>query len=141
VNFIFNFFLLCGGETWKTKIEDRKIQTMEIKLLRQILNKTRERIRNNNVRSKLGMDEMKEFIKKSRLRWFGHVMQMTEERILQKMLHTKMKGIGPRWIDKIKNYIEMKEEHWKEMKEKSKLRSGDGRRFLCNTRPVNLETT
>jgi hypothetical protein len=31
-------------------------------------------------------------IQKSRLRWFGHVMQMGEERIHKKMLNTKIEG-------------------------------------------------
>ena len=32
----------------------------------------------------------------SRLGWFGHVMQVREERITKKMQHTKMEGKLPR---------------------------------------------
>jgi hypothetical protein len=37
------------------------------------------------------MDEIKNDIQKSRLRWFGHVIQITEERISRKILYTKLK--------------------------------------------------
>ena len=36
------------------------------------------------------MDEIKNNIKNSRLRWFRHVMQMREEKIPKKMLHIKL---------------------------------------------------
>jgi hypothetical protein len=36
------------------------------------------------------VDEIKNDIKKERLRWFGHVIWMEHERISKKMLHTKM---------------------------------------------------
>ena len=40
----------------------------------------------------LGVDEIKNDIHKSNLRWFGHMMRIREERIPKKMLHTKMEG-------------------------------------------------
>ena len=42
------------------------------------------------------VDEIKNDTQKSRLRWFGHLMQMKEERIPKKMLHPKMEGKLPR---------------------------------------------
>ena len=46
-NIYFKRVLLYGAETKTTKREDSKIQTMEMKFLRAILNKTKEdRIRN-----------------------------------------------------------------------------------------------
>jgi hypothetical protein len=45
--------LLYGAETWTTtKRENNKIQTTEIIFFREILNKTKDRIR-NNIRSEL----------------------------------------------------------------------------------------
>ena len=62
-----------------------------MKFFRAILNKTKKnRIRNTNIRLELGVDEIKNGIQKSRLRWFGHIMQMREEEIHKKILHTKM---------------------------------------------------
>jgi hypothetical protein len=39
---------------------------------------------------------MKNEIQKSKLRWFGYVMRMREEKIPKKMLNTKMEGKLPR---------------------------------------------
>ena len=63
---------------------------MEMNFFRTILNKIKDRIRNTNIRLEKGMGEIRNDIKKSRSRWFVHVMQMREERIPNKMLHTKM---------------------------------------------------
>jgi hypothetical protein len=41
-----------------------------------------------NIRLELGVDE----IQKSRLRWIGHMMRMTEERKPKKMQHTETEG-------------------------------------------------
>ena len=62
----------------------------------------------------------------SRLRWFGHILQMREERIPKKMLHIKIEGKQPRrkhrtrWIDQIRKDIEMRVENWEEIQENSK---------------------
>ena len=51
------------------------------------------------------MDEIKNKIQKSRLKWSGHLMQMREEKIPKKMLYTKWGGGQSRgrptirWID------------------------------------------
>ena len=69
------------------------------------------------------MDEIKNNIQKSRLRWFGHVMQLKEERISKKMLHTKIEGKQSRgrprtrWIDQIRKDLEIRGENWKETQE------------------------
>ena len=63
------------------------------------------------IREELGVDEIKNHIQKSRLGWFGHEMQMREERIPKKILHRKMEGKRPkgrsrtRWIVQIRKYI------------------------------------
>ena len=65
---------------------------METKFLRAILNKTKDRIRNTNIRLELGEDEIKNYIQKGSLGWFGHMMWMREERTPKKILYTKMEG-------------------------------------------------
>ena len=52
------------------------MQAMEMKFFREILNKTKDVIRNTNIRLELGVDEMKNDNQKSRLRWFEHFMWM-----------------------------------------------------------------
>ena len=48
-----------------------------------------------NIRSGPGVDEVKNDIQKSRLRLLGHVMQMTEEKVHNKMLDTKVDQEDP----------------------------------------------
>ena len=67
------------------------------------------------------MDEIKNDIQKSRLRWFGHVVLMRDEKITKKLLHTKTERKRPRGrsrnrlIDQIRNDIEMRGENWEEL--------------------------
>ena len=70
--------LLFGAETWTgTEREDCKVQAVEMKFLRGVLNETEEgRMRNTNIAVELGVDEINDDIQKSRLRWFEHVMWM-----------------------------------------------------------------
>ena len=49
-----------------------------------------------NIRLELGVDEIKNYIQKNRLSWFGYVMQMEDASIPRKMLHTKMEGKDPK---------------------------------------------
>ena len=74
-------------------------------------------------------------------------MWMEEERIPQKMLHTKMERKQPRgkpktrWIDQIRKDIEMRGENWEEIQENRNWENRDGWRFLCNSQPIFLEMT
>ena len=67
-----------------------------MKFLTAILNKTKIKIKNTNIRLELGVDEIENVIQNSRLRCFGYVMRMREERIPKKMLQTRMEGKRPR---------------------------------------------
>ena len=61
---------------------------MEMQFWRPILNKTKE-----NLRLELGVDEIKNEIQKSRLRWFGHVMWIGEEngvKMTKEKIHNQM---------------------------------------------------
>jgi hypothetical protein len=70
---------------------------MEMKFLREIIGKTRtDRIRNDNIREQLKVDDIKTDIEKNRLRWYGYVMRMADERIPKKMLEMKLRGRRPR---------------------------------------------
>ena len=112
------------------------IHAIEKTFLREILNKTKDRIRNANIRLKLGVYEIKNDFQWSRLRWLGHVMQITEERMHKIMLHAKMEGKWPRgrprtkWIDKVRKDIEM----WGENMLKWKKDSGTYLTTVCRHR-------
>ena len=65
---------------------------MQIKFLRPVLYRTKDMIRNANIKSELRTVVIKNDSQKSRLRQFVHMMWMTEERIPKKRLHTKNGG-------------------------------------------------
>jgi hypothetical protein len=77
-----------------------------MKFLREIIGKTRrDRIRNDDIREQLKVDNIKIDIEKNRLRWYGHIMRMADERIPKRTLEMKLRGRRPRgrprtrWMD------------------------------------------
>jgi hypothetical protein len=94
----FKKILLHAAESWTcTKREESKIQAMEMKFLREIMGKTRrDRIRNDDIREQLKVDDIKTDIEKNRLRWYGHVMRIADERIPKKTLEMKLRRRRPR---------------------------------------------
>uniref|UniRef100_A0A8D8LKZ5 Craniofacial development protein 2 n=2 Tax=Cacopsylla melanoneura TaxID=428564 RepID=A0A8D8LKZ5_9HEMI len=87
--------LTYGSETWTVKRkEESRIQAAEMKFLRSTVGKTRrDRIRNENIRSMVGTEKLQNRIEKTRLRWYGHVKRMDDNRIAKKMLELKIEGV------------------------------------------------
>jgi hypothetical protein len=66
---------------------------MEMKFLRGILGKTRrDKIRNNDIREQLKVDDIKHDTERNRLKWYGHVMHMADERIPKKDAADEIEG-------------------------------------------------
>jgi hypothetical protein len=88
----------------------------EMSWLRRIIGRSRrEKIRNEKTREELGVDEtIIEKIRKRRLRWFGHVRRMDEQRLPNAALHGHVEGKRSRgrqrktWMDNIKEDLKEK---------------------------------
>ena len=102
---------LYGSECWKLrKSDERKIGSIEMGWLRRILGVSRiQRLRNDFIRSKLKQEEtLCEKIEKKRLRWFGHVERMEDNRLPHRALHCYIEGTRSRgrpkktWLDCVK---------------------------------------
>lgn len=123
--------LIYAAESWTlTSRQESRIQASEMKFLRSMIGKTRkDRMRNEDVRNEVGIGKLTERIEKSKLRWFGHVKRMEENRIPRQMLEAKLEGKRPRgrprtrWIESVKSSIKkrnldwdkiVEEEWWKE---------------------------
>ena len=77
-----------------------------MRVLRLIKGVTRRNmIRNTNIRAELGVEPLLQTVERSRLRWYGHVMRMTEDRHAKKYLSWKPTGKRPvgrprkRWME------------------------------------------
>jgi hypothetical protein len=130
------------------KKKKSKIQAMEMKFLREILGKTRsDKIRNNDIREQLKVDDIKHDMERNRLKWYGHVMCMADERIPKKMLEMKLRGRRPRgrlrtrWMDQVQRDMEKRGKKWTQVQQHREWEDRDRWRFLCNSLPKELETT
>ena len=66
-----------GSETWRMKVEhELKTNRTEMSMIRWMCGvKLNERKKNEELGELLGLEPVSLMIKKSRLRWFGHVQQ------------------------------------------------------------------
>jgi hypothetical protein len=69
--------MLYGAECWAVKKKyTHKMSVAEMRMLRWICGHTRmDRIRNEDIRSKVGVAPIEEKMREHRLRWFGHVQR------------------------------------------------------------------
>ena len=64
-----------------------------------------DKFRNERLRGDLGVNRLLDFVEDRRLRWYGHIMRMSERRISRRYLQRKLQEKGPvggprkRWLD------------------------------------------
>ena len=78
--------LICGAECWYlTAKTSSSLQADELKVLRTIRGVTRiDRLRNNRIRSDLSVKPLLKEIEEKKLRWYGHVKRMDEDRLYRR---------------------------------------------------------
>ena len=98
-----------------------------MRFLRAIKAKSlRDRVRNCEIRRDIVEESIRVSVERSRLRWYGHVMRMNEERIPRRMEGLEVVGWRPRgrprrrWMDEVKMDVEKRGVAWEEV-EKEKL--------------------
>jgi hypothetical protein len=69
--------ILYGAEYWPTKRRHaQQLSVAEMRMLRWICGHTRmDRVRNDDIRDRLGVAPIEEKLVQRRLRWFGHVQR------------------------------------------------------------------
>ena len=69
--------MLYGAECWPTKRRHiQQLSVAEMRMLRWICGHTRrDRVRNDDIRERLGVAPIEEKLVQHRLRWFGHVQR------------------------------------------------------------------
>jgi hypothetical protein len=82
-NVLLNDFLamLYGAECWPTKRRHvQQLSVTEMRVLRWICGHTRsDRVRNEDIRDRVGVAPIEEKLVQHRLRWFGHVQRRPPE--------------------------------------------------------------
>ena len=105
--------LTYGSEAWSltTKTESQ-IQAAEMRVLRMIRGVTRlDKMRNTQIREDLHVISILKFVEKNKLRWYGHVKRMNNNRYPNKYLNWTPHGKRPvgrprmRWIQGIKSAL------------------------------------
>ena len=79
--------LLYGTKCWASKKEHiQKIGVTEMRMLRLMCRSTlRDRIRNEDIRTKIGVADIANKLRENRLRWFGHVTRRPQGALVRRM--------------------------------------------------------
>ena len=101
--------LTYGHESWTLTTKTRsQIQAAEMRVLRLIKGVTRlDKLRNEDIRRELEVEEILKFVERGQLRWYGHVKRMEENRYPKKYLDWTPEGRRPvgrpkkRWRENI----------------------------------------
>ena len=87
-----------GGETWPMKVEhELKMNRTELSMIRWMCGvKLNERMKSEELRELLGLEPVSLMIKKSRLRWFGHVERKDDNDWVKRCIMWGVEGIRQR---------------------------------------------
>jgi len=111
---IYSIFLptLCYQcQTWSLSSSHyRKLITCEMKCLRKAVGVTRlDRLRNEDIRQRIGIIPCIEYIERQQIKWFGHLMRMNHDQLPIKAYNQMRSGFRARgrprkrWIDNIRD--------------------------------------
>lgn len=121
---IFRPILMYGSESWVlTNTMKSKIQAIDMKYLRRVKGITRRnRIRNELVREELEIEPVNNIIVKQKLKWFGHMCRMSNNRQVKRIweagIHkSKTRGRPKKtWNDEVAVALKKKGRTWAEAK-------------------------
>ena len=78
--------MMYGSETWAIKVEDtQKLKRTEASMMRRMCGVSlKKHLSNEALRGRLGIDCVSDLVRRSRLRWFGHVVRKDEQQWVKK---------------------------------------------------------
>ena len=99
--------LLYGATAWLlTQTEERRLDAFEMRMLRGIVGvRWDDFVRNEDIRERLCQPPVSVKLRRARMKWFGHVERMGEERQVKRIMNAEMEGRRPvgrprtRWKD------------------------------------------
>ena len=80
--------MMYGSETWALKVEDtQKLKRTEASMMRRMCCVSLKRhLSNKALRGRLGIDCVSDLVRRSRLRWFGHVERKDDQQWVKKCM-------------------------------------------------------
>ena len=90
--------LLYGATAWAvTRTEENRLNALEMGMLRSIVGiRWDDFVRNVDIRERLCQPPVSLKLRKARMRWFGHVERMGDERQVKRIMNAVMEGRRPR---------------------------------------------
>ena len=89
---------MYGSETWAMKVEDtQKLKRTKASIvLRKCGVSLKKHLSNEALRGRLGIDCVSDLVRRSRLRWFGHVVRKDDQQWVSKCMDFKVDGSAGR---------------------------------------------
>jgi hypothetical protein len=109
--------VLCyGAESWALKKDDmRRLQHTQMRMITMICGKTlKDRLRSQVLREMVNVEDVEEFMRGHRLRWFGHVERMEQSKLTRRVRDTVIEGDKKRgrpkktWNETVKEDLKKK---------------------------------
>ena len=108
----------CVPIFFSTSVLDMKVLRMISGVNRRI--QWEDRMSNDNIREELGVNSVEEAARRSRLRWWGHVQRIDEDRIPKKLLDSGLVGKRGRgrprrkWVEAVGSDLDVTGVSWNE---------------------------
>ena len=86
-----------GSETWALKVEhEDKLNRAEMRMIRWMCGVSlRERKTSAELRKSMGVEAIVDVVRRSRLRWYGHVVRKEENDWVKKVMSINLEGTRP----------------------------------------------
>ena len=86
--------LLYGATAWAvTRTEESRLDALEMGMLRSIVGvRWDDFVRNSDIRERLCQLPFSQKLRRARMKWFGHVERMGDERQVKKIMNATMEG-------------------------------------------------
>jgi len=109
--------LLHGSESWPVRRENElSLLRAEMRMVRLMCGvKLSDKVACEELRERLGLEDVVTVLQRNRLRWFGHVLRKDDSVWVKKCLDFVVEGVGPRGASRPKRT-------WKEVVEAGKWR-------------------
>jgi len=85
-----------GSETWPVRKENEvTLQRAELKMVRWMCNKVKDRVPSKELRERLGIDDIILILQQNKLQWYEHVLQKDTDWV-KKCIKYEVEGSRPR---------------------------------------------